>query len=98
MSPALVDHPFGNRRDLPTSITQSHVGWLNFSALRTASESCGLRCASTKRPSTRGSCASSDHAVGEGQLCAAPTTREAPRVAVCARLIPVAFAPQEEDD
>ena len=34
----------------------------------------------------------------EPKVCAAPAAREAPRVAIGARLVPVPFAPQEDDD
>ena len=39
-----------------------------------------------------------DHAIGKGQLRTASAARQAPRAAVRARLVPVPFASQEEDD
>jgi hypothetical protein len=53
--------------------------------------------ASPNRQSTRGPSAGSDHSVGERKACAAPAAHEAPRAAIGARLVPVPFAPQEED-
>jgi hypothetical protein len=64
-----------------------------YSSKRETSWSCAVRLVSLKRPSARGSGASSDHAVGERKVCSAPAAHEAPRVAIGARLVPVPFAP-----